>query len=179
MKKLFACAAALSIMLVACSGESGTNASSQEPAPASQITAVANGGAVNSAVANDDVANSDAVMTAIANGGVGKTHHCSMNNANAGKAYLTNTENVGYQIVIPDIDVDFEYHNDEVQIERVGDTLRIVPDSDSVFSLNWICYAYYTFDLPASEKDINYFEFKGNVFDVIPGPAPEKAPDTL
>ena len=38
MKKLFACAAALSIMLVACSGESGTNASSQEPAPASQNT---------------------------------------------------------------------------------------------------------------------------------------------
>jgi len=179
MKQLFACAAALSIMLVACSGESGTNASSQEPAPASQITAVANGGAVNSAVANDDVANSDAVMTAIANGGVGKTHHCSMNNANAGKAYLTNTENVGYQIVIPDKHVNFGYDNDEVQIGRVGDTLRILPDSGLIIRLDWICYAYYTFNIPATETDIKYFKFDGTVYDVVPGPAPEKAPDTL
>ena len=163
MKKIIACTAMLSLMFIACGNESSTNARGQD-------SAIPNSGVTNSAIGRKD-----AVKTAVAN-----TGPCSMNNANAGnKAYLTNTENVGYQIVIPDIDVDFEYHNDEVQIERVGDTLRIVPDSDSVFSLNWICYAYYTFDLPASEKDINYFEFKGNVFDVIPGPAPEKAHDTL
>ena len=179
MKKLFACAAALSIMLVACSGESGTNASSQEPAPASQNTAVANGGAVNSSVADGDAAKSDAAMTAIANGGVGATGQCSMNNANAGKAYLINTENVGYQIVIPDKDVNIGYDNSEVQIGRVGDTLRILPDSDTLIRLNWICYAYYTFNIPATVADVKYFKFDGQVFDVVPGPAPEKAPDTL
>ena len=160
MKKIIACTAMLSLMFIACGNESSTNARGQD-------SAIPNSGVTNSAIGRKD-----AVKTAVAN-----TGPCSMNNANAGKkAYLTNTENAGYQIVIPDINVDNEYHNDEVQIERVGDTLRILPDG---VSLNWICYAYYTFDLPASEKDINYFEFKGNVFDVIPGPAPEKAPDTL
>lgn len=179
MNKFFAYATALSLMFVACSDESSANASGQEPAPASQNTAVANGGAVNSAVANDDVANSDAVMTAIANGGVGKTHHCSTNNANAGKAYLTNTENVGYQIVLPDAHVDKGFDNDEVQIGRVGDTLRILPDSGLIIRLDWICYAYYTFNIPATVADVKYFKFDGTVYDVVPGPAPEKAPDTL
>ena len=179
MNKFFAYATALSLMFVACSDESSANASGQESAPASQNTAVANGGAVNSAVANDDVANSDAVMTAIANGGVGKTHHCSTNNANAGKAYLKNTENVGYQIVLPDAHVDKGFDNDEVQIDRVGDTLRILPDSDTLIRLDWICYAYYTFNIPATVADVKYFKFDGKVYDVVPGPAPEKAPDTL
>ncbi len=165
MKKIFACAATLSLMLIACGGDSSANASNKEPALAT----------LNNAAANSAFVNSDAVKTAVAN-----TGPCSMNNAYAGnKAYLTNTENDGYQIVIPDMDVDIEYHNDEVQIERVRDTLRILPDSDPLSSLNWICYAYYTFNIPASEKDIKYFNFYGNVFEVVPGPAPEKAPDTL
>lgn len=180
MNKFFAYATALSLMFVACSDESSANASGQESAPASQNTAVANGGTVNSAVANDDVANSDAAMTAIANGGVGATGQCSMNNANVGnKAYLINTENVGYQIVIPDKDVNIGYDNSEVQIGRVGDTLRILPDSDTIIRLNWICYAYYTFNIPATVADVKYFKFDGQVFDVVAGPAPEKAPDTL
>ena len=163
MKKIIACTAMLSLMFIACGNESSTNARGQD-------SAIPNSGVTNSAIGRKD-----AVKTAVAN-----TGPCSMNNANAGnKAYLTNTENVGYQIVIPDMDVDIEYHNDEVQIERVRDTLRILPDSDPLSSLNWICYAYYTFNIPASEKDIKYFNFYGNVFEVVPGPAPEKAPDTL
>ena len=180
MNKFFAYATALSLMFVACSDESSANASGQEPAPASQNTAVANGGAANSAAADGDVANSDAVMTAIANGGVGETGHCSMNAANIGnKAYLTNTENVGYQIVIPDKHVNFGYDNDEVQIGRVGDTLRILPDSGTLIMLDWICHSYYTFNIPAIVADVKYFKFDGKVYDVVPGPAPEKAPDTL
>ena len=180
MKRFFAYAVALSIMLVACSDESSANASGQEPAPASQNTAVANGGAANSSVADGDAAKSDAAMTAIANGGVGETGHCSMNAANIGnKAYLTNTENVGYQIVIPDKHVNFGYDNDEVQIGRVGDTLRILPDSGTLIMLDWICHSYYTFNIPAIVADVKYFKFDGKVYDVVPGPAPEKAPDTL
>ena len=175
MNKFFAYATALSLMFVACSDESSANASGQESAPASQDNFVA-----NSSVADGDAAKSDAAMTAIANGGVGATGQCSMNNANAGnKAYLINTENVGYQIVIPDKDVNIGYDNSEVQIGRVGDTLRILPDSDTLIRLNWICYAYYTFNIPAIVADVKYFKFDGQVFDVVPGPAPEKAPDTL
>ena len=162
MKKIVACAAMLSLMFIACGDEVANSA-------------VGENEVVKASVANSAVGEKEAVKTAIAN-----ISPCSMNKANAGnKAYLTNTENVGYQIVIPDNDVDIEYHNDEVQIERVGDTLRVVPESETLISLNWICYAYYTFNIPATETDIKNFEFYGIVFDVVPGPAPEKAPDTL
>ena len=163
MKKIIACTAMLSLMFIACGNESSTNARGQD-------SAIPNSGVTNSAIGRKD-----AVKTAVAN-----TGPCSMNNANAGnKAYLTNTENVGYQIVIPDKHVNFGYDNDEVQIGRVGDTLRILPDSDTIIRLNWICYAYYTFNIPATVADVKYFKFDGQVFDVVPGPAPEKAPDTL
>ena len=164
MKKNFACAIMLSLMFIACTGADDVANS-----------VVDKNEVAKTVVANSAVGENEAVKTAIAN-----ISPCSMNKANAGnKAYLTNTENVGYQIVIPDMHVNVEYHNDEVQIERVGDTLRVVPESETLVSLNWICYAYHTFNIPATETDIKNFEYFGRVFDVVPGPAPEKAPDTL
>ncbi len=164
MKKIVACATMLSLMFIACTGADEVANSVVDKNEVAKVS-----------VANSAVGENEAVKTAIANIGP-----CSMNKANAGnKAYLTNTENVGYQIVIPDMHVDDEYYNDEVQIERVGDTLRVVPESETLISLNWICYAYHTFNIPATETDIKNFEYFGRVFDVVPGPAPEKAPDTL
>jgi len=179
MKKNFACATMLSLMFIACTGaDEVANSVVDKNEVAKTVvanSAVGENEAVKASAANSAVGENEAVKTAIVN-----SSHCSLNSANAGKkAYLTNTENVGYQIVIPDMHVDIDYDNEEVQIERVGDTLRVVPESEILTNLNIMCYAYYTFNIPATETDIKNFEYFGRVFDVVPGPAPEKAPDTL
>ena len=103
---------------------------------------------------------------------------CSLNRTNGRDfAYLTNNENVGYQIIIPDVSAIGYYTNEELKAERVGDTLRVVDDETDII-LDWICYVYYTFNIPAEDADVKYFEYDNRGFKVVPGPAPEKAPDT-
>ena len=104
---------------------------------------------------------------------------CSLNRIDDGNlAYLTNNENVGYQIIIPDASAIGYYTNDELKAERVGDTLEVRHYSDTVAVLAWICYVYYTFNIPAEDADVKYLKYFNSVFKVVPGPAPEKAPDT-
>ncbi len=102
---------------------------------------------------------------------------CSLNRTNGGElAYLTNNEKVGYQIIIPDMSGRRTYTNHELNAERVGDTLRVLNGTDTI--LTWECYAYFTFNIPAEDADVKYFEYDNRGFKVVPGPAPEKAPDT-
>lgn len=102
---------------------------------------------------------------------------CSLNYTNGGDlAYLTNNEKVGYQIIIPDVSAIGYYTDTELKAERIGDTLEVRHYSDTI--LTWECYVYYTFNIPAEDADIKYFEYSNIGFKVVPGPAPEKAPDT-
>lgn len=102
---------------------------------------------------------------------------CSLNRTNGGElAYLTNNEKVGYQIIIPDMSGRRTYTNHELNAERVGDTLRVLNDTETI--LTWECYVYDTFNIPAEDADVKYFEYDNRRFKVVPGPAPEKAPDT-
>ena len=122
------------------------------------------------------VQKSDSVSqkTVLANSGP-----CSLNRTNGGDlAYLTNNEKVGYQIIIPDASAIGYYTNKELYAERVGDTLHVW-ENETIVILDWICYVYYTFNIPAEDADIKYFKYFESVFKVVPGPAPEKAPDTL
>lgn len=112
--------------------------------------------------------------TVIANSGP-----CSLNhNGDWHTAYLANNEKVGYQIVIPDASAIGYYTNKELYAERVGDTLHVW-ENETIAILDWICYVYYTFNIPAEDADIKYFKYFERVFKVVPGPAPEKSPDTL
>ena len=112
--------------------------------------------------------------TVIANSGP-----CSLNhNGDWHTAYLVNNEKVGYQIVIPDASAIGYYTNKELYAERVGDTLHVW-ENETIAILAWICYVYYTFNIPAEDADIKYFKYFERVFKVVPGPAPEKSPDTL
>jgi len=125
-----------------------TNTVSQEPDSVSQKTVLANSGP------------------------------CSLNRTNGGGlAYLTNNEKVGYQIIIPDMGAFGYYTNKELYAERVGDTLHVW-ENETIVILDWICYVYYTFNIPAEDADVKYLKYINNVFKVVPGPAPEKAPDT-
>lgn len=102
---------------------------------------------------------------------------CSLNRTNGGDlAYLTNNEKVGYQIIIPDVSDRGHFTNHELNAERVGDTLRVSNDRDTI--LTWECYVYYTFNIPAEDADVKYLKYISHVYKVVPGPAPEKAPDT-
>ncbi len=104
---------------------------------------------------------------------------CSLNYTNGGNlAYLTNNENVGYQIIIPDASAIGYYTDTELKAERIGDTLEVMYPSDTIVILDWICYVYYTFNIPAEDADVKYLKYIRNVYKVVPGPAPEKAPDT-
>ena len=126
---------------------------------------------------NDSVSvGSDSVSqkTVLANSGP-----CSLNYTNGGDlAYLTNNEKVGYQIIIPDVSAIGYYTDTELKAERIGDTLEVRHYSDTVAVLAWICYVYYTFNIPAEVADVKYLKYIDYVYKVVPGPAPEKAPDT-
>lgn len=112
---------------------------------------------------------------------IAKQGRCGLKHSNYRElAYLVNNENVGYQIVIPDLDVDnFSGLHGELPAKRVGDTLCVEREGgDTLINLGLMCYAYYTLNIPAEDADINYVKFMGYTFKVVEGPAPEKAPDT-
>lgn len=148
MKKYFACAAALSLMVAACGDDSSSNADGKGTVPNKQLSSV------------------------IANSGP-----CSQNRVEGNLAYLTNDDNAGYQITIPDVSAIGYYKNTELDAERVGDTLFIKDTQDTLW--DWICYVYYTFNIPAEYADVKYIAYFSGAYEVVPGPAPEKAPDTL
>ena len=112
---------------------------------------------------------------------IAKQGRCGLKHSNYRElAYLVNNENVGYQIVIPDLDVDnFSGLHGELPAKRVGDTLCVEREGgDTLINLGLMCYAYYTLNIPAEDADINYVKFMGYTFKVVEGPAPEKEPDT-
>ena len=104
---------------------------------------------------------------------------CGHNSASFGKAYMTNTDNGGFQVVVPDMHVNDEWQNDELLAERVGDTLHVWEERETFITLEWVCYAHHTFDISAEDSDVKYFKYFDQVFEVLPGPAPEKVPDTI
>lgn len=148
MKKYFAYAAALSLALAACGDDSSSNADGKGTVSNKQLSSV------------------------IANSGP-----CSQNRVEGNLAYLTNDDNAGYQITIPDVSAIGYYKNTELDAERVGDTLFIKDTQDTLW--DWICYVYYTFNIPAEYADVKYIAYFSGAYEVVPGPAPEKAPDTL
>lgn len=93
-------------------------------------------------------------------------------------AYLFGDEKNGYNLVIPDMHVNNEWHGDELPAKRNGDTL-LVEQEGTMISLNWICYSDHRFDIPAADADIKYFKLYNIVFEVVPGPIPERKRTTV
>lgn len=94
------------------------------------------------------------------------------------KAYLQGNESEGYQLVIPDMHVNNEWHGDELSVKRNGDTL-LVEQEGTLVSLNWVCYSDHRFDIPAADVDIKYFKLCNQVFEVVSGPIPERKRITI
>jgi hypothetical protein len=169
----------MTLALVAC-GDEKTSSVIEVDSPATSV-----GDTASTAIDQDvsDISDNDSVSvgsdsvsqkTVLANSGP-----CSLNRTNGGDlAYLTNNEKVGYQIIIPDVSAIGYYTDTELKAERIGDTLEVRHYSDTVAVLAWICYVYYTFNIPAEDADVKYLKYIDYVYKVVPGPAPEKAPDT-
>ena len=143
MKKILVTTATMSLMLLACGGDISTDINVQGSSPIPRENVIANVGACGTIPALDN------------------------------KAYMTNADNGGFQIVVPDINVASEYHNKKLLAERVGDTLHVWEEGN-LGSLEWVCYAHHTFDISAEDSDVKYFKFFDHVYEVLPGPAPEK-----
>ena len=189
MKRMLAHIAAsalipVTLALVACGDDNSTTVVNVQDSPAISEgdTAKSVTNHETEVVSKDDstpdtvVQKSDSVSqkTVLANSGP-----CSLNYTNGGDlAYLTNNEKVGYQIIIPDVSAIGYYTDTELKAERIGDTLEVMYPSDTIAILDWICYVYYTFNIPEEDADVKYLKYIRNVYKVVPGPAPEKAPDT-
>ena len=152
MKKILITTAALSLMLLACGGDISTGG---DEITTNQSSSVIPRGTV-----------------------IGNVGACGLHSTPDNKAYMTNADNGGFQIVVPDMHVANEWRNHELLAERVGDTLHVWEEGN-LGSLEWVCYAHHTFDISAEDSNVKYFKFFDQVYEVLPGPAPEKVPDTI
>jgi hypothetical protein len=94
------------------------------------------------------------------------------------KAYLY--ENGGkYQLMIPKIHDYCGFEKVMLDVGRSGDTLKL--DVKAMIPTECLCTSDHWFDIDASDADINFFALKlynkkMQVYEVVPGPAPEDPP---
>jgi hypothetical protein len=145
MKKYFACAAALSLMVAACGDDTSSNANGGDPGTLSKKTGIAHAG------------------------------DCSVFTPweGEGEAFVIGSKGSGYQVLLPKMNYNVDLC-DECLYERSGDTLHIT-DSDTMrVALNWFCTTDFTFDISDADADIKYFTYENSVYKIVKGPAPEK-----
>lgn len=145
MKKYFACAAALSLMIAACGDDTSSNVNGGDPGTPSKKTGIAHAG------------------------------DCSVFTPweGEGEAFVIGSKGSGYQVLLPKMNYNVDLC-DECLYERSGDTLHIT-DSDTMrVALNWFCTTDLTFDISDADADIKYFTYENSVYKIVKGPAPEK-----
>ena len=87
------------------------------------------------------------------------------------KAYLYH-ENDKYQVMIPKLDDYCGFADVKLDVNRFGDTLSV--DVKSIIPTKCMCVSDHWFDIEAKDADIKYFKFKNDVYEVVPGPAPDE-----
>ena len=85
-------------------------------------------------------------------------------------AYLYH-ENDKYQVMIPKISDYCTFLDVKLDVNRFGDTLSV--EVKSIIPSKCVCVSDHWFDIEAKDADIKYFKFKNDVYEVVPGPAPE------
>ena len=87
------------------------------------------------------------------------------------KAYLYH-ENDKYQVMIPKISDYCTFLDVKLDVNRFGDTLSV--EVKSIIPSKCVCVSDHWFDIEAKDADIKYFKFKNDVYEVVPGPAPDE-----
>ena len=148
MKRIFACAAALSLALVACGDDTSSGASEQGSARE-----------VNMA------------FKGCYERGSTKVALLKEGSEDSPKAYLYH-ENDKYQVMIPKISDYCTFLDVKLDVNRFGDTLSV--EVKSIIPSKCVCVSDHWFDIEAKDADIKYFKFKNDVYEVVPGPAPDE-----
>ena len=151
MKKILATVATLSLMLIACGDDSSANAGG--PGGIIQRTVVSHSGKCT--FPYDYALKKEQVSEELP------------------KAYLNHGEG-GYEILIQD-KIETCGMMGNWMAEREGDTLRVWLAVDSTMAMtDCICKMDRWFDISADDADVKYFEYSGDVYQVVLGPAPAK-----
>ena len=87
------------------------------------------------------------------------------------KAYLYH-ENDKYQVMIPKISDYCTFLDVKLDVNRFGDTLSV--EVKSIIPSKCVCVSDHWFDIEAKDADIKYFKFNNDVYEVVPGPAPDE-----
>ena len=87
------------------------------------------------------------------------------------KAYLYH-ENDKYQVMIPKISDYCGFLDVKLDVNRFGDTLSV--EVKSIIPSKCVCVSDHWFDIEAKDADIKYFKFENDVYEVVPGPAPDE-----
>lgn len=182
MKKIFAAAAALSLMLIACGDEtSSTGPDQQSTGDISSVTDSSSG--IGTGEPLGSVLDSNRNVSMKFKGCYESPYnHSALLKEGATdelpKAYLY--EDGGkYQLMIPKV---YDYCGFEkvmLDVGRSGDTLKL--DVVAMIPTACMCTSDHWFDIDASDADIMYFALKRpgkklQVYEVVPGPAPEDPP---
>ena len=182
MKKILATAAALSLMLIACGDESSsTGPDQQSTGDISFVTESSSsiGTGESSSSVLDSLRNVNMKFKGCYESPYNKTALLKEGTTDElPKAYLY--EDGGkYQLMIPKV---YDYCGFEkvmLDVGRSGDTLKL--DVVAMIPTACMCTSDHWFDIDASDADIKYFALKRRgqklqVYEVVPGPAPENPP---
>lgn len=182
MKKILTTAAALSLMLIACGDESSSTGPDQQSA--GDISSVTES---SSSIGTEE--SSSSLLDSLRNVNMKFTgcyespynHSALLKEGETDelpKAYLY--ENGGkYQLMIPKIHDYCGFEKVMLDVGRSGDTLKL--DVKAMIPTECLCTSDHWFDIDASDADINFFALKlynkkMQVYEVVPGPAPEDPP---
>ena len=145
MKKYFACAAALSLMVAACGDDSSSNAK---------------GGEKGATLDGKEIAH---------------TGDCGVftPSEGEGEAFVIGSKDGGYQVLLPKMDYNVAVCY-KCLYERSGDTLHIWDSDTTRESLNWFCTTDIWFDISDADTDVKYFKYEDTIFEIVDGPAPGK-----
>ena len=146
MKRIFACAAALSLALVACGDDSSASAGNSTHEVSMGFKGCYERGSTKVALLKEGSEDSP-------------------------KAYLYH-ENDKYQVMIPKISDYCTFLDVILDVNRFGDTLSV--EVKSIIPSKCVCVSDHWFDIEAKDADIKYFKFKKDVYEVVPGPAPDE-----
>ena len=146
MKRIFACAAALSLALVACGDDSSASAGNSTHEVSMGFKGCYERGSTKVALLKEGSEDSP-------------------------KAYLYH-ENDKYQVMIPKISDYCTFLDVKLDVNRFGDTLSV--EVKSIIPSKCVCVSDHWFDIEAKDADIKYFKFKNDVYEVVPGPAPDE-----
>ena len=152
MKRIFACAAALSLALVACGDDSSSGPSEQGSAREVSMSFKGCYESLSKKVSLLKEGSEDLPL-----------------------AYLYN-EDGKYRLMIPKLDDYCGFADVKLDVNRFGDTLSV--EVKSIIPTKCMCVSDHWFDIEAMDADIKYFAFSPKssgktVYEVVLGPAPE------